>query len=115
MSDPVEGAVQELPTCKECGCRTGGGEFCYEHAPYTVIPRKDGSFRSDRNGLHGIFLSPPPNIQSELNNLQATITALRVEQAQLLTHASEWEGLALERWQEIEELKKDLARMASTK
>ncbi len=44
------------PQCKECHCRTGGGEFCYNHAPYMVYPKADGSFISDRCGRHHIWL-----------------------------------------------------------
>jgi len=51
--------------CKECGVMTGGGEFCYVHAPYTVWPLKDGSFRSTRGGLKHLWLDEPPNHQTE--------------------------------------------------
>ncbi len=53
------------PTCGECGVRTGGGAYCYQHAPYTVWPLKDGSFRSDRGGMKHIWLDAPPSLESE--------------------------------------------------
>lgn len=46
--------------CKECGCTTGGGEYCFQHAPYTVFPLKDGTFRSNRHGLKRIWFDEPP-------------------------------------------------------
>lgn len=36
--------------CQICKCTTGGGLFCYEHAPYIVHPQVDGTFIIDRNG-----------------------------------------------------------------
>lgn len=53
-------------TCKECGCTTGGAEHCYAHAPYTVQPLRDGSFRSYRHGLKRIWMEAPPFVQGEL-------------------------------------------------
>jgi hypothetical protein len=50
-----------LPVCKECGCQTGGGEYCYEHKPYTVSPLKDGTFRVDRFGMQRISFEEPPS------------------------------------------------------
>lgn len=47
-------------TCQECGCRTGGGDFCYEHKPYMVYPQKDGTFISDQHGRKRITLEAPP-------------------------------------------------------
>jgi hypothetical protein len=47
---------QPRPECRECGVTTGGGDFCYEHAPYMVYPQKDGSFISDRNGRKRIWV-----------------------------------------------------------
>lgn len=49
--------------CKECGCQTGGGEFCYQHAPYMVYPQKDGSFIVDRNGRRRVWLDEPPSAE----------------------------------------------------
>jgi hypothetical protein len=57
-------------TCKECGCTTGGAEFCFEHAPYMVYPKADGSFISDRNGRkHISFDEPPAPYAKELEEL----------------------------------------------
>jgi uncharacterized coiled-coil DUF342 family protein len=45
------------------------------------------------------------------HDLQASVRALRDAQeeiADLLQQGSEWEGLALERWQEIERLRQEL-------
>ena len=36
--------------CKECGCTTGGGDYCFEHSPRTIWPLKDGSWYEDKNG-----------------------------------------------------------------
>ena len=47
--DPARLAA--IPHCQECGCQTGGGDFCYQHKPYTVTPKKDGSFVVDRLGV----------------------------------------------------------------
>jgi hypothetical protein len=63
-ASPV-GSTPPTAQCRECGCRTGGGDYCYQHAPYTVWPLKDGSFRSDRNGLEHIWLIQPPSLESE--------------------------------------------------
>jgi len=52
-----------VSTCKECGCQTGGGDYCYEHAPYMVYPLKDGSFRSTRNGVRHIWFLEPPTLE----------------------------------------------------
>ena len=51
------------PVCRECGVTTGGGEFCYQHAPYTVWPLKDGTFRVDRNGRKRVEPVEPPASQ----------------------------------------------------
>jgi hypothetical protein len=53
--------MREPGLCKECGCTTGGGEYCYRHAPYMVWPKADGSFLSDRNGRKHVssFDEPP--------------------------------------------------------
>jgi hypothetical protein len=47
---PADLPAEKRPTCQECGCQTGGGQYCYEHVPYMVWPKKDGSFLSDRGG-----------------------------------------------------------------
>ena len=39
-----------MTTCKECGCETGGGDYCYQHSPRTIWPLKDGSWYEDKNG-----------------------------------------------------------------
>jgi hypothetical protein len=49
-----------MAECKECGCQTGGGDYCYQHKPYTVTPLKDGSFRVDRFGVQRVWLDAPP-------------------------------------------------------
>jgi hypothetical protein len=46
-------------TCQECCCQTGGGDYCYEHAPYTVWPLKDGTRRELRNGQTTHVGEPP--------------------------------------------------------
>src|SRR4051812_37405216 len=48
------------PRCKECDCVTGGAEHCYEHKPYMVYPKADGSFVSDRYGRKNIWFDEPP-------------------------------------------------------
>lgn len=64
----------KLGQCKECGCTTGGGTFCYEHAPYMVYPKADGSFISDRNGRkHISFDEPPSEPKPALETLRAVI------------------------------------------
>ena len=60
--------------CKECGCRTGGGEFCYNHAPYMVYPKADGSFLSDRNGRHRVSFEAPPSASSRPSGWQPPST-----------------------------------------
>ena len=48
------------PTCRECGCQTGGGDYCYQHKPYTVWPQKDGSFLTDSRGSRKrVWVEPP--------------------------------------------------------
>jgi hypothetical protein len=59
-----------LGECKECHCKTGGGNYCYEHAPYTVWPKVDGSFHVDRNGRKHISYDEPP-IHPTLEKLRA--------------------------------------------
>lgn len=59
-SPPSDALRAGLPpskaACRVCNCQTGGGEYCYEHAPYVVYPQKDGSFLSDRGGRHRVFI-----------------------------------------------------------
>lgn len=71
--DTTKGAT--TPRCKECNCQTGGGEYCYEHAPYMVWPLKDGSFRSDRNGRHHVWLVLAPSAESELAALRVALAS----------------------------------------
>jgi hypothetical protein len=52
--------TSSLGECKECHCKTGGGNYCYEHAPYTVWPKADGTFIVDRNGRKHVFFDEPP-------------------------------------------------------
>lgn len=75
------------PQCKECGCRTGGGEYCFNHAPYTVYPLKDGSFRSTRHGLRHIWLGEPPHPTQEFqDSLHALIAQWRAQAKGLEGH-----------------------------
>lgn len=46
--------------CEICDCLTGGGRFCFEHAPYTVSPQKDGIYLVDRNGQRSRVSYEPP-------------------------------------------------------
>lgn len=57
--------THNISTCKECGCRTGGGDYCFAHKPYMVYPLKDGSFRVHRNGVKRIWLDEPPTLETE--------------------------------------------------
>lgn len=50
----------DRPTCKECGCFTGGADYCYLHAPYTVRPLKDGTFMVDKGGSRLRVSYEPP-------------------------------------------------------
>lgn len=59
-------------TCKECGCTTGGAEYCFEHKPYTVTPLKDGSYRVNRHGVTRVSFDAPPTPESE-NALLASV------------------------------------------
>jgi hypothetical protein len=61
--------------CQECGCTTGGGTFCYQHAPYTVYPLKDGTFLRDRNGQrdHLSFDPPAESVKGYTESPVATI------------------------------------------
>lgn len=62
--------------CKECGCETGGGEYCYQHAPYLVRPLKDGSFYSDRNGRKCVWIHEPPSLESESGGVAEIVRAV---------------------------------------
>lgn len=53
-SSPAGG---EFGQCQECGCTTGGGDYCWQHRPYTVYPLKDGTWRETRNGLTRVIES----------------------------------------------------------
>jgi len=77
------------PTCRECGVTTGGGEFCYQHAPYFVWPLKDGSFRSDRNGMTHIWLTAPPTSDRDTRDaaLRALVEQWKAESAELCAAA----------------------------
>lgn len=55
-------------TCKECGCTTGGGQYCYEHAPFVVTPLKDGTCYVDRNGQRTHVLSVDTVINAVVTN-----------------------------------------------
>ena len=59
-------SIPSAPQCKECGCTTGGGSYCFEHAPYTVWPLKDGSWYEDRSGQRRrVSVEPiPPNTEA---------------------------------------------------
>ena len=70
MIDPLVPA----PQCKVCHCTTGGGEFCYEHAPYMVYPQADGSFLVDRNGRKHVWLEEPPSLKAELHDTHDALT-----------------------------------------
>jgi hypothetical protein len=66
--------------CRECECTTGGGEYCYEHAPYTVWPLKNGTFRYDRNGMkHVVLLEPPSHESEQIASQQQEIERLQAE------------------------------------
>jgi predicted transcriptional regulator len=87
----TDAADRTAPHCQECHCQTGGGEFCYQHAPYTVYPKADGSYLSDRNGRHRVWLVPEPSQEAELATLRAqlqqaeeTIRQLQEQQAALV-------------------------------
>ena len=58
--------------CQECHCRTGGGDYCYQHAPYMVWPKADGSFIVDRNGRKRVWLDEPPSEASEAGDSMAS-------------------------------------------
>lgn len=61
LSPPPPAAPAEMPaTCRECGCTTGGGDYCYEHKPYMVEPLKDGSYRVYRNGVYRVWRDELP-------------------------------------------------------
>lgn len=65
MADPIPAPVSapdqdNKPHCQECGHWIGGGKFCYEHAPYMVYPKADGSFLSERYGRRHIWFDEPP-------------------------------------------------------
>lgn len=53
-------AETDVPTCAECHCQTGGGAYCYEHKPYMVYPKADGSFIVDRFGRRHVTFDEPP-------------------------------------------------------
>ena len=74
------------PVCRECGVTTGGGEFCYQHAPYTVWPLKDGTFRVDRNGRKRVEPVEPP--ASQWDTRESALRAL-VAQWKATAEASE--------------------------
>lgn len=46
--------------CRECHGQTGGGAYCYRHAPYQVWPKADGSFLVDRHGTKRVSFEEPP-------------------------------------------------------
>ncbi len=58
---PADNPAQApLGKCTECGCTTGGGDYCFAHAPYTVWPLKDGSWRTvGSNGTRRVWLEEP--------------------------------------------------------
>jgi hypothetical protein len=61
LAAPPPHAEKDPTTCRECGCQTGGGDYCYQHKPYMVYPKADGSFLSDQGGRKRIsFDAPPP-------------------------------------------------------
>jgi hypothetical protein len=73
--------------CLECKCQTGGGNYCYEHKPYTVWPKANGTFLVDRNGRKRVSFDEPPLSLTE--ELRASVTELldaAVERARKLMH-----------------------------
>lgn len=75
-------SVERQTECRECHVRTGGGDYCYEHAPYMVFPKADGSFISDRQGRKRIYLDdlaieahPTPTEQETPEHLHISGTA----------------------------------------
>ena len=100
LGDDATRLLQPLGTCKECGCTTGGGEYCYRHAPYTVHPLKDGSFRSTRNGLTHIWFDEPPSPLSESEEVRALLeertrlTEAQQASAQLRSLIQQWRAVS---------------------
>lgn len=52
--------VDEEPRCRECGATIGAGSYCFEHKPYLVTPKKDGTFLVDRYGRRHVSFDEPP-------------------------------------------------------
>jgi hypothetical protein len=62
--------------CGECGCTTGGALFCYEHKPYMVYPKADGSFLVDRYGRRHVSFDEPPTPAHPLTDEELEDAAL---------------------------------------
>jgi hypothetical protein len=74
MANVYQPPPKSLATCRECGTTTGGGEYCWQHAPYTVYPLRDGSFRETRNGLTHVWVESCPScsaLRAELARLKS--------------------------------------------
>lgn len=80
MAAPAQPQEAERATCQECGCRTGGARFCFEHAPYMTYPKADGTFLVDRNGRQWVTLIPEPSITGQL---EAEVARLSTENAEM--------------------------------
>lgn len=95
------------PVCRECGVTTGGGEFCYQHAPYTVWPLKDGTFRVDRNGRKRVEPVEPPASQWDTREsaLRALVADIQ-DRIEYMHRDTDWY-----RAQELEYWKRKLERL----
>jgi hypothetical protein len=106
----TDAADRTAPQCQECHCQTGGGEFCFQHKPYMVYPKADGSFLSDRNGRKHLWLDDELTTGAEQAEKHALFDLLRVFEPGLssaIPTASDTLGKVRELQAELRQVRED--------